>query len=242
MGAGAQQAGFSAAPSHCGILGALFLVHPLPPPRGMQPALRRLVPVTILAVGGFLVEVSLWGGRTDLRWGGAISPVPLVLAWLCGILGPVLTRIRAVPGFLLTVASSLALSLAVPAWESFTGLFIALFLIARMESAVTAIAGLSLAMLPLTATAWNSAGWAGPVTVLSLLPVLLLWLLLAVAVWGAGRAVRRSGQRIVDLEHSLLEAERTARGAERRAIARDLHDIVGHSVAAIQLQAGARSR
>ncbi len=204
----------------------------------MQPALRRLLPVTILTVGGFLVEVSLWGGRTDLRWGGAISSVPLVLAWVCGVVGPVLTRIRPVPGFLLTVASSLALSLAVPAWESFTGLFIALFLIARMESLVIAVAGLSLAVLPLAATAWNSAGWAGPVTVGSLLPVLLLWLLLALAVWGAGRAVRRSGKRIVNLEQSLLEAERTARGAERRAIARDLHDIVGHSVAAIQLQAG----
>lgn len=205
----------------------------------MQPAsLTRLLPVAIVAVGGFLVELSLWEGRTDLRWGFSTTPGLLVLLCAGGVVGPVLTRVKPIPGFLLTVATALALSLAVPAWEPFTGVLIALFLLARMETTVVAAAGLGLAALPLAAITWNSAAWTGPVTVSTFLPVLLLWLLVAVAVWGAGRAVKRSRERIVTLEQSLSEAERNARAAERRVIARDLHDIVAHSVAAIQLQAG----
>lgn len=205
----------------------------------MQSAsLTRLLPITALAVGGLVVELSVWGGKTGLRWGGSIPLGLLVLACVVGLGGPVLTRVKPVPGFVLTAATSVALNLAVPGWEAFTGLFISLFLLARMESARRATTGLALTMLPLSVIIWNSAGWDGPVTVPSLLPVLVLWVLLALAIWGAGRAVNRSRDRIRNLERRLLEAENVARVAERRAIARDLHDIVAHSVVAIQLQAG----
>lgn len=66
------------------------------------------------------------------------------------------------------------------------------------------------------------------------------------AAWGFGAAMRRRAERVVALEEDVAardrrwEEERKAVvEEERRRIARDLHDIVGHALAAISLSAGA---
>ena len=69
------------------------------------------------------------------------------------------------------------------------------------------------------------------------------------AVWIAGRAVRSHRSRAVRLEDRTVvlerEGEQRARAAvaeERARIARELHDIVAHSVSTIVVQAGAERR
>ena len=64
--------------------------------------------------------------------------------------------------------------------------------------------------------------------------------------WGAGRLVRRLGQRgawwerrAQDLEQDREEQVRVAVADERQRIARELHDVVAHSVSVMVLQAGA---
>jgi signal transduction histidine kinase len=65
------------------------------------------------------------------------------------------------------------------------------------------------------------------------------------AAWGLGTAMRSRSERVHALEQGVTEMERRWEGErraaveeERRRIARDLHDIVGHALAAISLSAG----
>jgi signal transduction histidine kinase len=72
---------------------------------------------------------------------------------------------------------------------------------------------------------------------------------LVASVWAAGRAVRSHGtraarmaDRAVELEHESEERARAAVAEERTRIARELHDIVAHSVTTMVVQAGAERR
>jgi signal transduction histidine kinase len=75
---------------------------------------------------------------------------------------------------------------------------------------------------------------------------LFFGLVVAGAPWLAGRMVRRRTEQAVtlalhaqELERSQDEREQAAVGAERARIARELHDIIAHSVSVMTIQAGA---
>ena len=86
--------------------------------------------------------------------------------------------------------------------------------------------------------AWNATAWSGPVTAANLAPLLALWWGSPSALCGPSDGRWRGASRARDLERSVEKARQAARVAERRAIARDLHDIVAHSLAGIVLQSG----
>jgi signal transduction histidine kinase len=61
--------------------------------------------------------------------------------------------------------------------------------------------------------------------------------MLAVAFpWAVGRAVARQAQLAAQLDETRRELDRQALLSERRRIARDVHDFVGHGLAAMMLQ------
>jgi signal transduction histidine kinase len=60
--------------------------------------------------------------------------------------------------------------------------------------------------------------------------------------WTAGRTRRRNGERVTSLEAERAAVERKAVTAERRRVARELHDIVSHSVTVMVLQAAGAAR
>lgn len=69
-----------------------------------------------------------------------------------------------------------------------------------------------------------------------------LQVLISVGAWAIGRWVRRSRHKIDDLELRRQQAAAEAVRVERRRLARELHDIVSHSVSVMLLQArGARA-
>jgi signal transduction histidine kinase len=106
-----------------------------------------------------------------------------------------------------------------------------------VAAAVVSVAGAGLMLLVMTLR-------IGPAAPLAVRSVLVAAAVLAVTVW-LGGALRRAGRR--NVEHlreraRLLEAEqatqeRLARMAERARIAREMHDIVAHSLSVIIVQA-----
>ena len=202
------------------------------------PPLTRWPLVAAVVAAGFALELAIWDGTTGTRWGAAAPAPVVVLVVLLGLGASALAWWWPAPGFLVAAGACLALGIAVPAWESFVAILLALFVLARRVAPAVSLPGLGVAAAALGLNAWNSAGWAGPRTVDALLPLLALWVGIAAITWAVGHAMRRGAERVVALERSLAEAHRMARINERRAIARDLHDIVAHSVAGILLQAG----
>ena len=68
-----------------------------------------------------------------------------------------------------------------------------------------------------------------------------IWILGIAFPWGIGRAGARQAQLVAELEATRRELAEQAVQTERRQIARDVHDFVGHGLAAVMLQVtGAR--
>jgi signal transduction histidine kinase len=63
-----------------------------------------------------------------------------------------------------------------------------------------------------------------------------IWILGIVFPWVLGRAFVRQGQLAAELDATRRELAQQALHAERRRIARDVHDFVGHGLAAVMLQ------
>jgi signal transduction histidine kinase len=63
-----------------------------------------------------------------------------------------------------------------------------------------------------------------------------IWILGIVFPWVLGRAVARQRQLLAQLDATRRELAQQALLAERRGIARDVHDFVGHGLAAVMLQ------
>jgi signal transduction histidine kinase len=63
-----------------------------------------------------------------------------------------------------------------------------------------------------------------------------IWIVAIVFIWVVGRAVARQERLVVELEGTRRQLAEQALLAERRRIARDVHDFVGHGLAAVMLQ------
>jgi signal transduction histidine kinase len=63
-----------------------------------------------------------------------------------------------------------------------------------------------------------------------------IWVLAMVFVWVVGRVVARQERLVVELEGTRRQLAQQALLTERRRIARDVHDFVGHGLAAVMLQ------
>jgi len=63
-----------------------------------------------------------------------------------------------------------------------------------------------------------------------------IWVVAIAFVWVIGRAVARQDRLVVELEGTRRQLAQQAALAERRRLARDVHDFVGHGLAAVMLQ------
>jgi signal transduction histidine kinase len=63
-----------------------------------------------------------------------------------------------------------------------------------------------------------------------------IWVVAIAFVWVVGRAVARQERLVVELEGTRRQLAQQALLTERRRIARDVHDFVGHGLAAVMLQ------
>lgn len=207
--------------------------------------------VTALAAGfaaGALVEdlvspmVTLGAGRYDR------GPEAVILAVLVGAVTLVAVRDRlGVVAPMSAIALFGVATLSAPAWvldSAFVYLIVMLVcgLVGYLaRSRLSHAAGLLLIVAAGSLAAWRhpDASWGKWLSVVAFMSI----------AWAAGELVRgpvvraRSAEeRAVHLEQEQAEAARQAVIDERQRIARELHDIIAHSVSVMTLQTGAVRR
>lgn len=133
-------------------------------------------------------------------------------------------------------------SVAIPSYGPVVGLMIALFTVANRSSRAAGIWALALSLVPTVILAAGEVAGAPPTAVVAVLVASLTLLSLVNAgAWSLGRWARAHHERLNMLERQRRREAQEALTAERTRIARDLHDIVSHSVGVMTLQAaGAR--
>jgi signal transduction histidine kinase len=182
--------------------------------------LRRLVPLFALAVALVAVGTEPSSSSGDLVLVGLPVVAFGLWAYLPGVPLPALALAVIVP----VAAAQRSGELEPLLFE----LSVLAFVVARWsQSRTTAIAlGLLTVATPVAvAVALDPAEIGVP-----------NWIMGTIFPWVVGRAFARHGQVAAELEATRRELAEQALLAERRRIARDVHDFVGHGLAAVMLQ------
>jgi len=206
-----------------------------------QPTARARDTIIIAAAVAF--DLLIWGGEHQLRFGGQAPSwlVPLLTVVVYATL--VKRRRYPVEVFALQWVYSLA-GLVFDNYGPIAGTLIALHAVASRRSLRTAGPALALCLAP---AAINGATEAAhrihqetPFAI-SMSLIMLMYFTLFYIVWVLGRlsytAERRSSRLLQQREAEAREAI----SAERRRLARELHDIVAHAVTAMMLQTNTAS-
>jgi signal transduction histidine kinase len=175
--------------------------------------------------------------------GGRLALTIVLLACMCATLA--LRHEAPLPGIVAFFAIGAPLAYAVDATEDLVSLFLMVLVWAyTLGTHVSLRTGLTGLGLVLVGIAGVSLSWSDPTSGDFLFP----WGF-AIAAWGAGRTLQHRTHLAAELHEAAVRAEedREAQAAravadERRRIAREMHDVVAHSVSVMVVQAGGARR
>ncbi|MBO3103497.1 sensor histidine kinase [Cellulomonas fengjieae] len=198
-----------------------------------------LVAVTLCAAD----VLTQWTSGASTRWVlDASMRWEFVVAYAAtGYVALVFRRVWPGPVFVVMCVHSIAAQL-LSSYRPFLGVLVAFYTVCALVSRRQSLLALA-AMVVVSGLAVRSEVMNAPVASrdIVLLVDTLLFAALIVAIWWVGRRVGSSARQIDQLERHREEDARAAVADERGRIARDLHDIVAHSVTVMVLQAaGAR--
>jgi signal transduction histidine kinase len=196
------------------------------------------VVVTALVVSG---QLSVWTADTAAI--AADRPVHALL--LAAITVPLyVRRLRPLPVLLLVLGATwVQFQLAGEVYQPWFAVLLALYAVAAHGGRREALIGAAATAVQVLAVDVPKLAAGDPVD-----EVLPAWFVLA-GVWGLGRWIRHRHRETADLQSRALAAERDgaeqaarAVAEERARIARELHDLVAHSMGVIVIQAQAGQR
>ncbi|WP_226356317.1 sensor histidine kinase [Pseudonocardia sp. ICBG601] len=189
-----------------------------------------------LAIGA---DLYVYGGDGRLRGDGEL-PAWVVPVVEVVVLATLLLRWR-YPYRVFALQWCWALAgLVLPGFAPFAGLLVALHAVACRASARYSLAVLAAGLVPLAVSNANAAGGVGTRFFAALC---LAWAVVLAAVWAVGQRTHLAERRTRLVEELRERDAADAVRAERLRLARELHDIVAHTVSAMVLQtAGARAR
>lgn len=170
----------------------------------------------------------LWG-RVDV----AVTTLVLVMGglWMTALL---LGRRQPVVALVVLAVASLALATSHPWSQPMTAVLLMLFVAARRLPRWPALAALVVGSPPLWAAPSLRGDDPSPVDLALSTGVFTL---LAVGVWLFGRREHAADRTASDLREELETVGYEVAAQERQRIARELHDILAHSVSAMMMQA-----
>jgi signal transduction histidine kinase len=208
------------------------------------PAVEPTVPDVALAAGACLLDLLIF---SDVLQGDHASdggfPVAVVVAYAAVGYAPLIWRRRApVIVFTILLVHSL-ITTQMPRYAATLGLVVALYTVAARRSAITASLTLLATAVPLGLAVQNQVASAEvDARVSTFVGSAVVLGSLYVTAWGAGRLIAANGRRTAELERRRHVEAREAVDAERTRIARELHDIIAHSVTVMTMQAGGARR
>jgi signal transduction histidine kinase len=193
--------------------------------------------IVLGAIGGVL-EIALNRNASE----APTVPLAVSLPVEAGLTLTLLARRRlpfAVPAGLLVAAAALSFveaRMVTFTLASFLSALAAAFLLGMLEDRRQAFFGLNIALAAVLIVVWNDPDRAAGDFVFIPLLLAIVWL----AAFGLGRKLeqaREAEERAARLEREREEQARAAVSEERARIARELHDVVGHSVSVMTVQA-----
>jgi signal transduction histidine kinase len=199
-------------------------------------------------VGRWLLDVALAAaaaaaavGLTNELTGGLPTGVRGVLVLLAGVHGSALVMRRATPLAVLAIQAVTATAYAMvgmPVVMLGPAVLVTLYTVGVRLTRPAAVVSLGVAEVLLAVLLWAGPSFPG-------LPGLAQFAALLAGAWFLGDIVRRwqraaaeHARRAVELEQAREELARLAVNAERVRIARELHDVVAHSMSVITMHAG----
>ncbi len=193
--------------------------------------LRLLAPVLLLPFVGSAVV-------TDPRPGPAGVPLAILIAiaaFVVGVLGAEITTERRGAGYVVCAGIQLVaagvLTWLQPGGPGAIGLVVSVVYLARLVPKVAAIPLIVIAFAAVDLLAWLTG--RGDVTAITVVAATFGLLILAFRLSAANQEAERL---LAELAATQQERERAAGLAERQRLAREMHDVLAHSLSGLMLQ------
>lgn len=209
------------------------------PPRARRPSWLRFTGEVGIVAAAAVVDLLVWDNDNSLRGGQTVHTFLVPVATLIFYPFLLLRWRHSQAVFALHWIYSLA-GVLMPLFAPIAGLLVALYAVARKESSRIARVALVVCLVPFVVNSYNLADTASEGSpIVNFMVAMVLWSVFTLTVWGLGRLAWAAERHA---EQDKREQAAAAVRAERLHLARELHDIISHSVSAMILQAaGART-